>query len=338
MLVMKNPDEKEGEEAAVDNDTSATEVPEDALLPYAEVREKLASVDFNLDAAKHDDVREKIRWGWRKQPADVENDERYLETTVMSPHALQEVMRGIHCGTKFQVLFSFENLLPRALESLHSQATSKSLFLNRFDITAGDFGFLQDIARYKADRNLLKNFSQGAWVGDFEDPSIIFTPDDVEVPQEMMGKSPNEWCTKTEDKKGLYGAGIFLKPEIELLRPTDWLELSLRSIDNGLRVLYPDKSIDEMDPPTYRKFRREVIRDDRRIDAYFPDTNTVTMFPHWRSGSIGSNSPALGLKWKIENGKARIAVISCEPDKELTDAGPRRSFGRRRRLPTSMLY
>lgn len=285
-------------------------------LTYAQCQEALSAAGFDLNAAVRSEVREKIRWGWKWVV-----DENALTKSYMSQPALQEVTQAIREGRRFQVLFS-----PKTNPY---SAPLKHVLKILFSKCADDFGFLQDHMHFQHDETLLKKFSDRGESGLKENAAIVFTPADIKVLPEMMGKSPDEWFTLRETEKGIQRVGVFLEPDRELLRPTEWIEFSLRSIDNGLRTLYPDQPIDQMDPTTCRKFRRDVIRTDRRIDAYFPDTRTTTLFPHWHSGEeVVPQGPALGLKWEIENGKARIAVLSCERDKILADAGPRRAFGR----------
>lgn len=282
-------------------------------MTYAEAADILSRIGFSLENAKKTQAREEIRWGWGRG-WNAEQIEAQLETCQISTRELLKIVECMKAGKRFQVIFSFDN-------------SSKSLMTNERNRLRNQFiGILYDLGipneNWKYEEQLLPHFGYltGAIV---DDPTIIFTPDDRNVPNEMQNHSPNEWYTllgKSREEYERETSRAWSRLHDQFLRPSEWLMLFLRSIDDGLRALYP------MNQTEYYRFRRDVIRQDRRIDQYLLDLETTTLFPHWRNHPDIAYGEALRLKSK--SGGRGIAVVGCTGEKVYPSCGPRMALGR----------
>lgn len=293
-------------------------------MTYVEAAEILLKIGFNLDETKRAQAREEIRWWGLREGEDAKQREAQLETCQIFTRELQKVIELMKAGVRLQVIFSFDN----TSRSLMTNARER--FKNQFIGTHIDLGVPDEDWEYGV--QLLPAYGPitGALV---DDPTIIFTRADREVPNETQGHSPNDWYNlfgKPWDEYERETGRAWARCHDEFLRPSEWLYLFLRSIDNGLRTLYPDRNIEEMNWAEYHRLRRDTLRQDRRIDQYLLDLETTTLFPNWRDISDIEDGyeagMALGLKSK--SGGKGIAVVECKGVEGRSSYGPRLAFGR----------
>lgn len=110
-------------------------------------------------------------------------------------------------------------------------------------------------------------------------PRIVFTPTMQNVDRKYRNISANDQLKKMKEEGAQY------------MTPARHIKLWLKSLDEGLRVLYPGEYSDNMEPDKYKELAKKALTafkmdGDKKvfpIDKYLIDTETATQFPNFRN-------------------------------------------------------
>lgn len=244
--------------------SSAVEVVQPKLLTLGEADDFLRehNIPINLSKAREEDVRDMLRWGSLTKK-EAESYGAAFDNPQIPLQALLELEKELKANPDlpWEPEFELENRINTEVYD--------------GDIIGGSINHWEYrvLAKYRRVDPKTKRVLPD------QRPSnkarVMFTPSMRNVDPKFLGISAN-------DQLGKMVAGGKYMP------PSRWIKRFLRSVDEGLRALHPDKDINKMPFDEYKALRAEALKKrltdgSYPIDEYLIDTCTVTQFPDLRS-------------------------------------------------------
>lgn len=269
------------------------------LLSFTESETFLREHGIDLGQAREDDVRSMMRWG----ALDAKDADAYgakFDEVQISERDLQELARQLEAEPNLEerVILGVDSLTPdQAFQKLFVEAGIRHYIYRRFS----------QYQRVDAKtRQPLQNQRPSGKAG------ILFTPNHLNLPDNLRRISPNDQLTKMVDGQKYVG-------------PVGWMKFFRQSVDRALPILYSQEAanLDNLKSEQYKALVQKALLDPR-IDEYLPDVRTGTQFPDLRHKDGGA-VPL--LFFDPGPGDREVALLCYDPDNPDAHLGGRDALG-----------